>query len=59
MPKDQKMGSGFGVWGQGQFSTERGIRGARPGSHLSADFVQVAELQRRAQPAVGCDRARL
>ena len=39
----QKMGSGCGVWGQGQFSAERGIRGARPRSHLSADFVQVAE----------------
>ncbi len=55
----KKMESGSGVWGQVQFFAERGIRGARPRRHLSADFMQVAEPQRRAEPAVGRGRARL
>ena len=44
--------SGFGVWGERQFLSERGVRGARPRGRLATDFVQVAELQRRAEPAV-------
>lgn len=40
-----------------EFLTERGVRGARPRGYLAADFVQIVEMQRRAEPAVRRGRA--
>jgi hypothetical protein len=53
------MGSRFGVWGERQFLAEHDTRCPRPRGHLAAGCVQVAGVQRRAEPAVRCGRTRL
>ena len=53
--------NGVRLWvlGEPEFLTERSVRGPRRCRYLAADFVQVAEMRRHAEPAVRRGRARL